>query len=122
MKILFLDDDAERHARFKVAHIGIEVTYASSAMEAIDALKAICFDEAYLDHDLGGEKSQMTLPPWHEGSGYDVAVYISTLPEDRRPYKVVIHSYNPAGAERMEKVLRPCKEAGMIVKRKPFDF
>lgn len=122
MKILFLDDDVERHTRFKAAHIGVDVTYAWTSIDAINALKSICFDEAYLDHDLGGEKSHMTLPSRHEGSGYDVAVYISTLEADRRPYKVVIHSYNPAGAERMERALKSCKEEGMIVKRKPFDL
>lgn len=120
MKVLFLDDNAERHSKFKVANIGINITYVWTSIDAINALKATCFDEVYLDHDLGGEKSEMTLPAYNEGSGYDVAVFISEMPEDRRPYKVVIHSYNPVGAKRMEDVLKTCQ--GMIVRREPFDF
>lgn len=102
------------------SNIGRDITHVWTAAEAIKALETKIFDEVFLDHDLGGVATEMTLPDLDEGSGYDVATYIANMPADKRPYKVTIHSYNPAGAKRMEAVLMKC--SGLIVSRKPFDY
>lgn len=119
MKILFLDDDHTRHVRFKMAHPTEDVTYVWSAQEAINALLDEYFEQASLDHDLG-EGSALTLPLIGEGSGYDVACFISGLSKEKRPKLVVIHSWNPEGARRMAYALRNCDDMEII--KHPFGY
>lgn len=121
MKILFLDDDPTRHTRFKQAHIGSDVTYVWTAEEAIKALNENVFDEVSLDHDLAAQLN-MQLPAVGEGSGYDVALFIAGLPEDKLPKVAVIHSFNPEGAHRMGMALKDCRERGMRVYMDPFHY
>ncbi len=91
MHILVVDDERE------IAGLDGAV-YARAAAEAIDLLRtADGLDELWLDHDLGGG-----------GDGYAVASYLerraqtgSLLPIKR----VVIHSMNPVGAQRMRRAL-----------------
>lgn len=116
MKIFFLDDDKERHRRFTMNRIGQDVTAAWTYAEAVELLSKEIFDLAYLDHDLSDfAASGHPLPG--EKTGTDVAEFITQMPEDRRPRKVIIHSFNPYGAERMEKILRT---AGIEVLRQKF--
>lgn len=122
MKVLFLDDDKNRHEKFRMAHIGVDVTYVWSAEEAIKALNEAVFDEASLDHDLGGEVTHNTLPGLGDGSGYDVACYIAAMPFEKRPKLVVIHSFNQAGSFRMGQALKKAWQEGMKVIRQPFDY
>ena len=101
MKVLFLDDDLNRHKMFK-AEFGDgsnEITYVETAKEAIDQLIYNDFDSIFLDHDLGGQIYQESI----DGSGWEVAKYIA----DNLSYKpiIIIHSMNPAGAVRMCHVL-----------------
>ena len=129
LKILFLDDDKERHKAFSKTMDrrldqkgwGHEITYVWTANEAISKLKTEVFDEVFLDHDLGGESSQMTLPNSGQGSGYDVACFIATFPIEKRPNSVIIHSWNPEGANRMARALSQAAEEGMHVAKVPFD-
>jgi ActR/RegA family two-component response regulator len=100
MRILFLDDDDIRHKQFAsiaFEHEVVHVRTAASAIEALDLayLTDNTFDYGSLDHDLGGE--HMASGPGH---GYDVAVWCEEFPE-KAPKRVVVHSYNPAGAKRM---------------------
>ena len=124
MRVLFLDDDAERHTRFARALVGTNkvVTYVWNYEEALDALRGPRFDLAHLDHDLSFEQQeacvQGTEPP-RERSGTDVADYISNMSEDTRPYMCIIHSFNPVGAQRMASILRG---AGIQVIVAPFDY
>lgn len=118
MKILFLDDDPSRHAKFRMAHIGRNVTYVWTADEAIKAIKEMFFDHMSLDHDLAA-KLNGELPPIGEGSGYDVALFIAELPEEKRPKLIVVHSFNPEGARRMAIAV---KRAGIQVLRVPFNY
>lgn len=104
-KILFLDDMKERHETFKRNNIGRDITHVWDYDEAVKALSETKFDIASLDHDLS-LLTIMTLPDKGEKSGYDVACYIANMPEDKRPDTVVIHSLNPAGAQRMEAALK----------------
>lgn len=118
MKILFLDDDPTRHAKFRMAHIGRDVTYVWTATEAIEEMKEQFFDHMSLDHDLAAQLN-MELPPVGEGSGYDVALYIAELPKEKQPKLVVVHSFNPEGARRMAVAM---KKVGIQVLRVPFNY
>ena len=119
MKVLFLDDDKNRHYTFRKNNIGLDITFTWTAEEAIEALKNNLFEEVSLDHDLRYE-ANLTLPPKGEGSGYDVACYIASMPKEKRPSKVIIHSLNPAGAFRMGQALKECRLDGMRIIRAPF--
>ena len=103
-KILFLDDDKNRQQEFKnVFKVpGTVVDYVETAEEAIEALKNKVYDVAFLDHDLGGKIFVKEV----EGTGYEVALFIEKMPPERRPYQVIIHSHNPAGASRMYEALK----------------
>lgn len=118
MKVLFLDDDPTRHAKFRQAHIGVDVNYVWTAKEAIEAMAEEYFEQMSLDHDLAAQLN-MELPPEGEGSGYDVALHIAQLPEDKRPKLVVIHSFNPEGARRMHIAIN---KAGISCIKLPFNY
>lgn len=82
---------------------GHEVVEARSYFQAVEALKGAKFDEMYLDHDL--ECYQTDMYGSRELTGYDFVKYLATLPEDKHPDKVTVHSWNPDGAQRMKSVL-----------------
>jgi hypothetical protein len=42
----------------------------------------------------------------NEKTGQDVAKYIATLPVDKVPKRIIVHSFNPIGAIRMVEILR----------------
>ena len=116
MKVLFLDDMEERHlwAR-KVLH-GHELHHVMTADEAADAMMAQKFDIASLDHDLSDEQSSGYGGGVSDGTV--LAKWMATkLPKEKHPPMVLIHSMNPAGADRMHDLL---KDAGFNVTKKPF--
>lgn len=123
MKILFLDDDKTRHESFrtKSKNWPHDITYVWTAYKAIRALEKEYFHEVFLDHDLGPQQ-EMNLPDTGEGSGYDVALFIATMSRDKRPISVIIHSWNPAGADRMASALRKAEEEGMTLAKIPFSY
>ena len=98
---LFLDDSQERHDKFDAIckDLDVEVIHVFTAMEAIRALKMFrIFDCAFLDHDL--EDTDL------EDTGFVVAGFIALHCNPAYvPKNVVIHSWNPEGADAMKKVL-----------------
>lgn len=106
-KILFLDDDPQRHVAFQkfIAKKGLtdttELHACFTAQEAIELLKNNEYDAIHLDHDLGGKIYVEEV----ENTGYEVALWIRDHLESL-PNLIIIHTYNPAGAERMMNVLK----------------
>ena len=110
MRILFLDDDNRRHDYFEYAMLSNskehEVVHVHSAKAAIDALiNNERFDLVHLDHDLGYGSGN---------NGYEVAVFISTMSDSTIPRKIVLHSSNQVGAERMLARLEDLTEVQVI--------
>lgn len=107
MRILFLDDDFTRHETFAANVRGHDVDYVWTARDAITALSMSPepFDIAFLDHDLDGK----IYVPSGPGTGFEVAEFIASMPAERRPKKVVCHSYNEDGANLMMHLLRRAK-------------
>ena len=103
MNTLFLDDDSNR---IKQARICFAVDILDIAETAIQAVKLLAkhspYDLVSLDHDLGGK----VYCPSDIMSGWAVAVYIAHMPKEKLPKQVVIHSFNPDGAEKMLNVLQ----------------
>lgn len=116
MKILFLDDDKERHRRFVMNRIGQDITTAWTCAEACKLLSEEVYDVAYLDHDLS-ESAASGHPAAGERTGTHVAEFIAAMPPEKRPRTVIIHSFNDYGRKRMRAILR---EAGVEVWIEPF--
>ena len=113
MRILFLDDDAARHRKAHQLY-GDDAIYVFNYREAVAAFgSASQFDVAYLDHDLIEQTAAV------EKTGYDVAKYIVSLPAEQRPKRVIIHSHNELGRERMAELLT---KAGCQVSIEPFQI
>lgn len=123
MRILVLDDDDNRHAYFRRQFIGHDVTHVHTYSECMAALLSTPnFEVVFLDHDLNdnGYRSLADSRPGHtpkdptfysgppeELDGRCVAEdMVTILPEDKRPYQVIVHSWNPEGAKEMLATLR----------------
>lgn len=104
MKIFFLDDDKDRHRKFKMNRIGMDITAVWTYADACAALEKTVFDVAHLDHDLS-EMAAAGKPAPDEKTGTHVAEFIVSLPPERRPRLIVIHTFNREGRRRMGKIL-----------------
>jgi hypothetical protein len=104
MKIFFLDDDNERHRRFKMNRIGMDITAVFTYADACAALSKTVFDEAWLDHDLS-EMAAAGRPGKDEKTGTHVAEFIAAMPVEKRPKFVIVHSFNDYGRRRMAAIL-----------------
>lgn len=110
MKILFLDDDLNRHQIFKQNLPGIDIDQAFSAKDAIEKINKNTYNVVFLDHDLS-EHHYRDESSNDDETGQMVAKYISNNKE-KFPNDVVIvlHSLNPVGRAEMKKILKnfPC--------------
>lgn len=107
MRIMFLDDDPQRH---QFVHDVLdeapqhEITYVHTCLQATYALKSeSVFDIVFLDHDLADNRNGAGYSDaFSQDTGLDVARFIThTLAANKRPHKIIIHSLNPVGALRM---------------------
>lgn len=95
MKVLIVEDNEHRIKEFKKRLEGHSVIITDKPKVAIEHLKNEEFDFIFLDHDMGSVFEQPG-----EGTGYEVAEWISNHPE-RKPNKIFIHSMNNVGASAM---------------------
>jgi CheY-like chemotaxis protein len=100
MDILILEDDHERQKIFRSNLIGTNAVIVETAAGAIQELSSSNWDYLFLDHDLGGQQMVESGP----GTGYEVAEWLAENP-DKQPPNIIIHSFNPSGAENMQRVL-----------------
>jgi predicted O-methyltransferase YrrM len=123
--VLFLDDDHDRHDRFRqrIEALGYlaryRMIYVHSAADAIAALRAHEGEitQAFLDHDLSVE-DQLVLPgqPTLAPTGMIVVDHIVTM--RRPPEAVVVHSLNYTAA--VEMCARLTTHGKIAVTRVPF--
>lgn len=101
MRILFIDDDFNRHKLFQQKLIGSVLTGTETPKECIKILEeSDPFDIVMLDHDLFGQ----AYVPSGPDTGFEVAEWLSAHPE-KMPRLVILHTYNEKGAARMLEVL-----------------
>ena len=105
-KVMILDDNEFRHEYFNDVYLGFDVYHAYTYNEAISLLNKFKFDVVSLDHDLGDFHEPDVLDDY-ELTGLDVCDYIRHhLNPDHVPDEIIVHSANPAGAQRMMMCLR----------------
>lgn len=103
MKILFLDDNRERRMKFAgVNGVKHSITFAKNLDTFMRAWKKDTYDLVFLDHDLAEEHYAGTSD---EGSGLTCARYMLDNMPTNKP-QVIIHSFNPVGAENIYNLLR----------------
>ena len=100
MRILVIDNEKARLKVFKQKLIGNVVDCAEKASEAIEMLKNNMYDLVSLDHDLTDQVFQPSGP----GTGFEVAQWLVDH-KDRKPRRIVIHSFNIAGAQNILTIL-----------------
>ena len=110
MRILILEDTGERIFKFRKNLQGAILDITKDTKECINFLKNNKYDYLFLDHDLGN----IFMKPG-EGTGYEVAKFISENPE-LAPPRIIIHSMNNVGAAAMMQVLG---DAGIRAKYVP---
>ena len=96
MRIFVLEDNDERLRWFMDNFQDQRLVVTNDSRLAVMMLKAVTFDVAFLDHDLG----QRAFTPSDEMSGWAVA---AELADDERHEKteVIVHSHNTQAANRM---------------------
>lgn len=100
MRVLILEDDGERVDQFcgRFNNLEASLTFVKTAEACIETLKNGSYDLICLDHDLGGD---VFVDSDEKNTGSEVARYIEANPHLVEGSEVVIHSWNPAGAEYM---------------------
>jgi DNA-binding response OmpR family regulator len=99
MRILFLDDDKERHQRFHRQAIGHQVDHAWTAGHAINKMDKGTYDLVYLDHDLDATLNNQMVDDIEDGR-FVVRWIVANA--DRFPNTTfIVHSLNRPAAEHM---------------------
>ena len=127
MRILFLDDDKVRHDAFAKQFAHDDRVHVTNYADFEIALAGDKFDGIFLDHDLNdfGRNSVISDGGMYgshydyELTGVDAARLIVRLPAEKIPGTVVVHSWNPGGADNIANILR---DAGINVARAPFSY
>lgn len=110
MKVFILEDDNRRLWMMDDLGLlkGCTITRAESCLDAHKFQPP--YDLILLDHDLGGRQLKS-----HEDNGYTFVKLILEKIPDNTP--ILIHSYNPDGAENMRNALQ---DAGHFAILAPF--
>lgn len=107
--ILVMDDDHRRHAAFQKMDLDYWLESTYTAAGAIEKMGSADYHMVCLDHDLGTMDDGRTVARWLQEN------------PSRCPKRVIIHSQNPVGAERMYKIISTIPMVfGIKVKLVPF--
>ena len=129
LKVLFIDDNPQRHHTFK-RNLGfakspygfIEAKQVWTYDAAVAALTETVYDVVFFDYDLNDHPDLNTS--YVAGvygntklTGEDIALAMLQLPKERWPKRCVIHSWNVGGANILERLL---EGAGILTVRREF--
>lgn len=107
--VLVLDDEEKRHAFYAQQFAGeYTVKRAKTVAQAIALLDKHVFEIAHLDYDLFLTDTM---------NGSHVVDHIIQMAPEKRPKRVLVHSWNDEAAHKMCVALR---EAGVPAARRPF--
>lgn len=133
IRILILDDDQVRHDNFaqRFNKLGVVEPVHCKNIDQFERIltRESKFDVILLDHDLNDFGKNSVLSGCYgdtELTGHDAAVLVTTLPPEKRPTIVIIHSWNSDGAKSMNAVLQQAGINSVIdifpVKNVTFEF
>lgn len=115
---MILEDDPLRQLWFQEHFAGQQFELTANVRQAINWLRERNYSLLLLDHDLVYEHYLSSLPD-DERSGFAVAAWLAAHPNCQAGARIVIHSVNYGGSERMCEVLR---RAGRKVQHIPFPY
>ena len=107
MNILILDDDNVRQRHFAARFHGHDVWHCYDVARFRRQYGARDWDLVHLDHDLGTSET-----------GMDAVDFMVSLKDERRPDRVVVHSWNPDGSKLMAATLH---RHGFNVEKRMFE-
>ena len=118
-KVLFLDDNPDRHNWIDVTYSGCEVIHCYTLDQFVDALETHdSFDVISLDHDLNDFDSKSVSFDGQEATGLDACGFlVNERFRAKMPERILIHSVNPCGAQNMRAFLQ---SRGVTVYWSPF--
>jgi hypothetical protein len=116
ISVFLLDDDRRRHAWFTKRFKGDHLDIAETVEGALKLLNNNSYDAIFLDHDLLPEHYHAESAD-DERTGYAVALWLATHPEQQRASTIMVHTRNADGAMRMVEELR---RAGRQAEYVPF--
>lgn len=103
MKLLFLDDDKNRHNKFARNNIGATILHAYTAREALNLMyEHSDIDFIFLDHDLDSRTNNILCEDEEDGRWLARAM-MDALLYDSTP--IGVHSLNQEGAAQMIEIL-----------------
>ena len=117
LKVLFIDDDPERHEYFKrnakqanSPYGFVSVKHVWTHDDAVEALRTESWDVVYFDFDLNDHPHLNTsyetgMYGRRKLNGEDIAVAMVQLDSSAWPKRCVVHSHNVGGASLISKVL-----------------
>lgn len=114
-RVFILEDDPIRIEQFREAGLSQELTVAESVDEAKQVYIPGSYDLLLLDHDLGGQQMVESENP-NTGAEFCKWVVEAEKGIENDPV-VVVHSYNPQGAQTMRNTLY---DDGWMVVINPF--
>ena len=117
-RVLILEDDEMRCYWFQRHLGGREHDITCDIQQAIEWLESRNYDTILLDHDLTEEHYYSDAHD-DEATGYAIASWLAKNPERQRNARIVVHSLNYVGAQRMLNVLR---DAGREAEHVPFPY
>lgn len=109
MRILILEDDPNRIAKFRQNFIGCTLDITKDPAQANAWLEENEYYYIFLDHDL--EDSHYVEDCLSkETTGLCTATFLGQRPDLQKNAMIIVHSLNPAGSERMIQALdRACR-------------
>lgn len=121
MNILILDDTKYRHKWFAQHYSNESVAHSYNYNDFVEKLSSKQWNLIHLDYDLADDVKDPSIIVENgisrECNGLDAAIKIAQLEDDKLPNKVIIHSLNYKGSQKMLEVL---KERGIKTDYKQF--
>lgn len=101
--ILIVEDDPRRLPLFYEVFAAHDITWVTNAADAVRALEGAQFDAVMLDHDLAAEHyKDLEAAVAGTGTGQEAA---HAVVEHCSDAVCIVHSWNPAGAQRIGRIL-----------------
>ena len=112
-RIIIIEDDILRLRWFRQKFIGHVLSMTKDVEEAKRMFVEHEYDYIFLDHDLSEKHYSQGWSGNYEGedktTGYEVALFLESMPDIQPDAKIFVHTLSPSGSERMCKCLHKAR-------------